>query len=422
MGDFSQFNNITRINEILHCVNYTTDTINLSNNAIKKGKINLLPDNVLNVNLNYNIIDSIIWDDRKWGTLSFEYNNIDVNEFEELECETLILDNNSIDNITFINCKIKNLSLSNNKIENINFFDTYIETLNLSKNHMTKIITLPNSLKKLILDNNKIKEINIMLSDEIEHLNLSHNKLKNILNIPQKIKYLDLSKNKLNFINVNLLPSTLEYLDISCNKIPNNTELFENVKNSVDKLFYDTDVENNDESDNDSSTTTSKLSESSESSEFSKLSKVSELSEVKLNYKNLIQNTNNFREIKIDDDDGDEFSMDDEIANAINEYEDELNEKKNENDIMNDNFWNCDMDLNDLNSNEYKMNNKKYSGQSNYLHNLTNKKNLMSMTTMEKYRNYSNNGINLSDARNMLKENVYLPLVPVELKWNINLN
>lgn len=229
MYDFSNSTSIFRIEDVLIYIKTANEnTINLNNNYIRKAKISVLPRNITNVYLDNNYIDSYVeWDNRNWGIISIKNNNFSCDEFNGFCCKKFLLDNNCIKEITFSNCKINSLSISNNCIININFFDCEIEELNLSNNKITNIITLPNKLKKLDLSFNNLNNVSLKLSDDIE--------------------YLDLSNNSFETFEINKLSNSLKYLDLTNNLIKNNTELFKNIINKIEKIYYDTDEFNSDE-------------------------------------------------------------------------------------------------------------------------------------------------------------------------------
>lgn len=410
MGDFSNFSNIIRINEILRFIDPLQNTINLNNNCIRKANLNILPENITNVYLNNNMVNVVSWDNRSWGTISIKSNNFDAGEFDGFECDKLILDNNEIKEITFVNCKINNLSIVNNFIVNINFFDCHIKSLDLSANKITNIITLPFDLEKLNIDGNKIKDISTKLSDSIIHLDLSDNKLNKIPNIPNSIKYLDLSKNNFESFDPSIIPTTVEFFDITDNKIKNNTKLFKKLSLNVEKIYYDSDSE-----DDDNKLITDELLQSSETSE---ISNVSELSSVKFNYAKE-KLFDNYREIKIESESEsnsnieecfNDFDNDDEINNAISEYKKLQNLENIESEQINtENNLNLFNDLdNDLNNDL-----------NNDLDNVVSQRELLLKAAIDRFRNNNMNNIHLNVNTNT---EVYLPLIPVKLKWDINLN
>ncbi len=399
MGDFSNFKNITRINEILNHIDPLQNTINLSNNFIKKANLDVLPDNITNVCLDNNKVNMVSWDDRPWGTISIKNNNFDTGEFDGFECNKLILDNNDIREITFANCKINYLSIVNNNITNINFFDCYIKFLDLSANKINNIITLPLGLERLNIYGNKIKEISSKLCDSIIHLDLSDNRLKKIPNFPLSLKYLDLSKNNFESIDSSLIPTTLEYFDITNNNIKNNTELFKKLSSNIVKIYYDTDSE--DEYCN-KDKLTDEVSESSDS----------DLSSVKLNYQNK-ELLNGYKEIKIDSDSDSsslenilDFENDEDINNAINEYRNEIEEHKDNEfrSLENNRIENVNFD----NSHDL----------TNNIDNIISSRELMLKAAIERFRNNKKE----EDIQKEMNKKVYLPLIPIKLKWNINLN
>lgn len=431
MGDFTRFNTTLRINEILPYIDLSQDTIILNNNFIKRASLQILPYHIVNVYLNNNSVSKVEWDDRPWKTICLKNNNMDVGEFNGLNCDKLILDDNDIKEITFVNCKINHLSIMNNKITNINFFDCHIERLDLSVNKIQKIITLPSNLKVLKLDNNKIQEILISLSDTIIILDLSDNKLEKIKNIPSFLKHLDLSKNNFKSFDPMLLPNTLEYFDITENKIYNNFELFNELRSKILKIYYDTDNENDDDT---------KITD--ELSEVSELSDVSDLSSIKFNYLNE-HLSNNYKELKIDsDNDSNSISNnhpsdfdDEEINNAINEYKNGIKETETENEhnysgmnnmnninIMNNTnndyikestIENNDFDINKNSQNKLNLPSEEpdFNFDSN---NILSQRDLMIKAAILRLRNKNKNNIEI-------KKKVFLPLENVELKWNINL-
>jgi len=412
MGDFSNLNNISRINEILHYINPLENTIILNNNLIKKANLDVLPDNITNVFLDNNKVNMVSWDDRQWKTISIKNNDFDTGEFDGFESDKLILDNNDIKEITFANCKINWLSIQNNNITNINFFDCHIKFLDLSANKISNIITLPFGLEKLSLCGNKIKEISISLSDNINYLDLSDNRLKKIPNIPKSIKHLDLSKNMFESIDSTLIPTQLEYFDITHNKIKNNTKLFKKLSSDIVKIYYDTDSDD-DKSDDNNEKIYPELSISSESSESSELSDGSDLSSIKLNYQKQ-QISNGYKEIKIDSDSDlnsveylDDFDNDEEINNVIKEY----NESNNNNHNEDDNNKNIQSDKTQEFSTLDKQN------LINDLDETISHRELMLRAAIYRFRN--NGEIN---PNNIKSKKEYLPLIPIELKWNINLN
>jgi hypothetical protein len=410
MGDFSNSNHIVSIKEIVSQIDLKQTTIKLNHNNIKKAKLELLPDNVLNVYMEYNLVDIVSWDVRNWGTISLKNNNFNTEEFDGFECDKLILDNNDIKIITFANCKINHLSIINNEITSINFFDCYIEVLDLSENYITNIITLPTGLKKLTLSSNKIQNFSTELPNGLNFLDISNNKLIQIPNISSTLKYLDLSKNKIKTFDPTMIPLTLDYFDITENKISNCNEKFTNLKDNIKNIYFDSDDENENNDD---------TNISDETSEITEFSDVSELDEIKLNYVN--SHTNNYREIKIDDDESvskslngddnsDPFFNDEEIENAINEYKNSLEEEKQQESEQ-------ISELPEKIADSINTQNKK--NMNNAIGNL-NDREMVLRTALERFRNGGNSLDSIK--KQVIVKNVYLPLIPIELKWNINLN
>lgn len=385
MGDFSD-KHITSIKEILSNIDHQQNTVILNNNNIKRAKLELLPDNISNVYIDYNIVNLIQWDNRNWGTLCVKNNNLDTEEFDGLTCEQLILDNNNIKTMTFANCKINNLSIVNNEIISINFFDCYIEKLNLSHNFITNIITLPSGLKELKLSSNKISSFLTELNDDLIYLDISENKLDKIPNLPSTLKYLDLKKNKIEMIDISKIPMTLEYLDIMQNKIKNCDKIFNDLKDNITEIFYDSDDENYDSN----STTTINSSE------------ISELDEIKLNYINSFQN--NCGEIKIDDDNNDD--CDDDIERVFNEYRNELEQKDKE-------YEYCNIMTNNNSSDE---DNISFDAKP-----MLNHREILFKMALDRFRMDHNNNLR-HNIENKIIRKIFLPIIPVELKWNIKLN
>ena len=418
MGDFSNLKNIVKIDEIILNTDPLKRTINLSDNLIKKAKLDLLPDNIINVYLDNNCVNSVSWDDRLWGIISIKNNNFDTNEFDGFESEKLILDNNDIKEITFVNCKINHLSIINNNIININFFDCYIERLDLSVNKLTNIITLPTALKRLSLDSNKIHEILTNFEESIDYLDLSDNKLTKLPNIPLSIKHLDLSKNNFVSLDSSIIPKTLEFFDISNNKIKNNSELFNELSATILQIYYDTDSDDEITDDN---------------SDKSDISDVSDLSEIKLNYLNQhLSNNNNNNKIKIDSDS--DYDPDSESASESNPDSDINNLNSNTNINSNNNLYDFENDEKIHNAiNEYENKLKEIEGikdekkilcniyglnNTESIEEITNKRELILNAAINRFRNNNNN----YKDDNINIKNIYLSLIPIELKWNINLN
>jgi hypothetical protein len=418
MGDFSNIQVISKIEEIVNKIDYLTNTINLSSNCIKKADLDSLPVNIINVNLDDNILTKISWDDRNWDTISIKNNNFDTNEFTGLTCKKLYLDNNSIENITFTNCNFDELSIENNNIKFINFFDCVIKELNLSVNKITEIITLPSGLVKLNCYGNKIKNIFVeQFNPNIKYVDLSDNKLESIGKFPNGLIYLDLSKNKFKTFDTSILPNTLEYFDITENNISNNKELFGSLTSQ--KLFYDTD---DDVIDTKSDSGSINSTESNASSDIS----------IKLN-KKFTSFENNYRELNSCEEFGDIID-DEDIANYIEEYKKENSTDDNIkwsvlSSSSDSNFLNFknESETNNQETNNQEINNQETNNQET--NNLESKlakisndipeqkefltqRDIMLKAALDRFRESNNNQI--------LKTN-YSKTIPIELQWNFNL-
>ena len=241
------------------------------------------------------------------------------------------------------------------------------------------------------------------------------------------------SKNCLTSFDANLIPSSLDYLDITNNEISNNTILFGELQ--ITTLYYDTDNENKNKHQNNT-----KISDAK--SELETSSTNSDLSSIKLNFLKHYYESN---EINVEDDEVD----DEEINNAINEYENDNKDIGNNNiggDNSNDEMENnsnalisCEpnstpfqiavlenttsmthdahdaCDACDEQLSYRQINHQLYSND------IQNQRDLMLKSAIERFknRNSENNNFN-SYMNNNIKNNekVYSRIIPVELKWN----
>ena len=406
--------NILKISEIINRIGQEFDSINLNNNLIKKAKLEILPTNIFNINIDNNYINEISWDDRDWGTISMENNRFETSQFEELNCKSFILDNNNIEDITFVNCVIEQLSIVNNRIRSINFFDCKIKKLDISSNNIKEIITLPEGLIIFKCSSNYLTNISAKFEDTLKYIQLSDNLLNSIPKLSTDLLFLDLSKNKFKNFNIDNLPGSLKCFDISENDIPNCKEIFG--KLNIEKLSYDinSDDDFKDGHNSDySSDTDSSLS-------------------VQLNYK-----FNSFHSKQINMNENvlnDDLIDDDEITNALEEYQELI--KNNSDDAINDKKQSISSDSSDLsNSNDflsginlddfvkkdgkyivYTNNDTANIEQDNDTANIeqeSSQRNLMLTAAIERFKE--------SDKQNFILKKNYPPTIPVTLQWNFNL-
>ena len=441
MGDFSNIQVISKISDVWERLDLNSDTIILNSNCIKKAQLEILPNNIKNVYLDDNIISEISWDDRDWGVISVKNNNFETNEFSDLVCKKFFLDDNSIENITFSNCKFEELSISNNNIKSINFFDCVIKELNLSVNKITEIITLPLGLIKLNCYGNKITNIFMeQLNSTITWIDLSDNKLEKIGKLSENLQYLDLSKNKFKTFDTSILPNNLYYFDITENYIPNNKELFG--KLFPQKLFYDTDNDDNNESTNGDNESNNGDNDDKSDLESNVSSDIS----IKLNKKFLSLN-NHYKEFNsfsrdkgtdlyenFDYDEKDDI-IDDEVSNFISEYKEQnrsgnnlsftdtnspfdsdfLNYKNspdNKDDVQTNNQDND----NNLDNNTNNQDNTDNNADNN-TDNLLSERDKMIRDAINRFRESSQFG--QIEQKNQVKN--YSKTIPIQLQWNFNL-
>jgi internalin A len=147
--------------------------------------------------------------------------------------ETLMLSNNKITKIDDLKSlvNLKKLNLKGNQITDIGPLGnlTKLESLNLKGNQITDIGPLGNleNLEELYLRDNKIKAIPLIKAKSLEKLtklNLSYNDLTSKNRQLSKLKtleYLDLSHNKIEDISDLTDLKKLKFLDLSGNPIPN---------------------------------------------------------------------------------------------------------------------------------------------------------------------------------------------------------
>lgn len=165
--------------------------------------------------------------------------------------ESVHLISNPFMNIMFH--QLKHINLEFNKIEKITIFPPQLETLVCGYNKFKRLENLPPTVKVIIAFHNLIEYVNVENCNNIKNINLSNNKLtsQSELLLPSHIEFLDLSYNKLAYINFtdkfisnlnmnyNLidkiyeLPNELNILSISNNELTN----FELPNKLKDKLI-----------------------------------------------------------------------------------------------------------------------------------------------------------------------------------------
>ena len=96
---------------------------------------------------------------------------------------------------------------------------TKLEELDCSRNYITKIINIPNSVKKIKYHQNYNTLKIDKLPDNLEELVCSFNNIVNLSNLPLGLKKLNCSDN--NIVELNNLPNLLEELDCSYCRIIN---------------------------------------------------------------------------------------------------------------------------------------------------------------------------------------------------------
>lgn len=283
--------------------------IDLADNEISDANISLLPDYIININLENNSLDNITWDDREWGTIKLNNNCIDFEEINNIKCKKLdISDNKMQGDVTFINCEIDELNISENKIKAINFVECKIKKLNISSNSVYEITHLPEDIIELNASDNKISELCI-LPETLIILDIANNKLESIKNIPSKINKIDLSKNKLITFDFDNIPSNLDFLDITSNLILGIKDIASKLK--IEQFFYDTEdkvFSNHIDSDDDISLVVKSKSKSESNSHSISESTTSSDSESSTN-STAVKISKNIRACKIDADSDDEFKI-----------------------------------------------------------------------------------------------------------------
>jgi hypothetical protein len=381
-------NKLTNINniELLNKINENNENkiINLSHNNITTIDCSLLKENYQVIHLSYNEISGINLTNEKREKIHLAHNKISDIVINNLNCKHLDISNNIIRNIIFIDCIIDFLDLSTNCIESIKFINTKVKELDLSINKLKFLDSYPNTIENIILFANKLIGIGDM-PNTIKKMDISDNKLKELTCMSDNLITLDISKNLLTYFNVSIIPESLIYFDITennikdkgifnCLTIPNliidsdsdsdsnsdsdiNIELIpsqhKNNKTFVHQYINESNLllENEKSSNSDFSTqltrkniqtinlsddseewddldvqedNNSTLLESDDESDSSDTSSDNELDlwkfTQKMNNKKVMEETNN---------NGEDFS-DDEISRALQEYKENIKEKKTE--------------------------------------------------------------------------------------------
>jgi leucine-rich repeat protein SHOC2 len=218
------------------------ENISLNNNNISKIPVEILQlKNLKTLSLNNNLfteIPIIITEMMELCVLSMsgnKINQIPCSQFEYIKnIESVNLSNNQIsisdDDITdiaFYESCIKELVISNNLLENIpsciyNF--RCLNCLDISSNKISDVcykLAFLTSLEMLILDNNKIKDIyQISYLKTLEKFSISNNCIKELPIFPQTLEYLDVSRNR-----ILTIPSEIGFLPKIKTLIANNNPL-----------------------------------------------------------------------------------------------------------------------------------------------------------------------------------------------------
>jgi hypothetical protein len=169
------------------------------------------------------------------------HNKINIFNAHNILCDNLDISNNFIKDVVLTNCTINYLDLNCNLIENVKFINCNIKVLDLSINKIKffNFDSYPDNIERINLFANRLMDIADM-SNTLLKIDLSDNKLRELTYISNKLMYLDISKNFISELDLNIIPSTLKYLDITENKVKN----IQNILNytNITKLIYDTDT------------------------------------------------------------------------------------------------------------------------------------------------------------------------------------
>ncbi len=208
--------------------------LSLFNNDIEEIEENVLPKNLIKINLARNKIKSV-------KNIPISVKELDVSNNLVKECflinntelEDLSLENNLISEIPNLPFQIKNLDLSQNNLNEIVNFEKYekLEELDISVNKIVTIQKLPDSLLRLSAFSNKIKMI-LKFPINITHVDLSFNELIWIPLIPEKLQRGDFSSNKINLIAL----ISNNHVDYKNGNLPSNNFIINLVNNPLNNV------------------------------------------------------------------------------------------------------------------------------------------------------------------------------------------
>ena len=332
--------------EILELITQPSDSnsINLSNNHIENITINILPDTFQDIDLSKNRISNIDLKNIKRQKINLSQNQIMDITIKNVECDYLDISNNNIGNITFIDCNIGILDLNTNLIEMIVFTNTFVKELDLSFNKIKFFSSYPKSISSINLFSNKLFGIGNM-TNTITKIDLASNKLTELNYVSSNLIRLDISKNLFENFNIKILPKTLNYFDITENKIKD-ISIFKDLQ--VQTCLYDSDFTSRQKfnnamilKDNDSNTSDSDIDIKITKRQIHKIDFSDDSDEC-----NGIEVEIDEREIQDTDSDSDEDgqSSDDDLMKYIQLKHDERAKKQLEDEIYNKQ---CKDDLSD---------------------------------------------------------------------------
>jgi len=210
----------------------TIRNLQLSNNQISSLNGVNLPDNLSNLYLNDNQISSLNWINFPDNLSNLALSNNQINSLNGVDLpdtlQHLELDSNEISSLNWINLPntLQRLYLSNNQINSLNGVDLpdTLQHLELDSNEISSLnwINLPDTLQHLELDSNEISSLNwINLPDNLQRLNFSNNQINSLdgVDLPNTLQRLNFSNNQINSLDGVVLPDTLQTLALSNNQI-----------------------------------------------------------------------------------------------------------------------------------------------------------------------------------------------------------
>lgn len=349
--------------EIIKLINQPLyNSIILSNNNIENMEINILPNNYRDIDLSKNNIHNMTLENVNRQKVNLSFNKITEIIIRNSEFEILNLSNNNIKEITIIDSKIDFLDLNTNSIEVVTFINTTVFELDLSINKIKYFDFYPKSIESMSLFANKLQGISNM-PDSIKKIDLSSNKLTELTYVSKNLNGLDISNNLIKTFDPSILPKTIDYFDISHNKI-DDTSIFnslEIVNCTYDKKNYKT--MNNSDSDSVKKTTKKNITSieiSDDSSEWDDLDdeidedalpdiesdESSVTTEEEVDLMSYIKKINGEKSIDIyqkethiehqDNDDGN--ISDDEISKILKEYKQQIKEDETKDDQRKNNL------------------------------------------------------------------------------------